>query len=92
MATPRLTLFISLHPFTSTMSRLSQTVSTGEEKGKGFPMEEVAPAEIAAEIAHEVENSEFSPWTASMFQLYGVLFVAYCCGCLNGYVIDTLQV
>ncbi|KAK7432988.1 hypothetical protein QQZ08_000459 [Neonectria magnoliae] len=47
--------------------------------------EELAPTVIAAEIAHEVDNSKYSPWTASMFQLYGVLFVAYCCGCLNGY-------
>ena len=40
---------------------------------------------VAAEIAHEVDNSTYSPWTASMFRLYGILFVAYCCGCLNGY-------
>ncbi|KAM0227122.1 hypothetical protein ACHAPO_011801 [Fusarium lateritium] len=46
---------------------------------------ELAPAIIANEIAHEVENHKFSPWTKSMFQLYVVLFVAYCCGCLNGY-------
>ncbi|KAJ4249849.1 hypothetical protein NW762_012192 [Fusarium torreyae] len=48
-------------------------------------VDEVAPVEIATEIAHEVENNNYSPWTASMFQLYGVLIVAYCCGCLNGY-------
>ncbi|KAG8668161.1 hypothetical protein FPOAC2_10071 [Fusarium poae] len=46
---------------------------------------ELAPAIIANEIAHEVENHKFSPWTKSMFHLYAVLFVAYCCGCLNGY-------
>lgn len=46
---------------------------------------DVPPEVIANEIAHEVENHKFSPWTKSMFQLYGVLFVAYCCGCLNGY-------
>lgn len=45
----------------------------------------LAPVVIAAEIAHEVENNKYSPWTCSMFSLYGVLFVAYCCGCLNGY-------
>jgi hypothetical protein len=45
---------------------------------------ELAPAIIANEIAH-VENHKFSPWTKSMFHLYAVLFVAYCCGCLNGY-------
>ncbi|KAM5343645.1 hypothetical protein ACJ41O_012182 [Fusarium nematophilum] len=47
--------------------------------------ENAAPEHLAAEIAHEVENRKFSPWTASMFQLYAILFVAYCCGCLNGY-------
>ncbi|QPC80357.1 hypothetical protein HYE68_011109 [Fusarium pseudograminearum] len=46
---------------------------------------ELAPAILANEIAQEVENHHFSPWTKSMFHLYGVLFVAYCCGCLNGY-------
>ncbi|KAH6971279.1 general substrate transporter [Ilyonectria destructans] len=30
-------------------------------------------------------TSKYSPWTASMFRLYGILFVAYACGCLNGY-------
>ncbi|KAM0210744.1 hypothetical protein ACHAQD_010620 [Fusarium lateritium] len=46
---------------------------------------ELAPEELATEIAHEVETNDYSPWTASMFKLYGVLLVAYCCGCLNGY-------
>ncbi|RGP58949.1 lactose permease [Fusarium sporotrichioides] len=46
---------------------------------------ELAPAILANEIANEVENHKFSPWTKSMFHLYAVLFVAYCCGCLNGY-------
>ncbi|GJD03630.1 lactose permease [Colletotrichum higginsianum] len=36
-------------------------------------------------IAHEVEDGNYSPWTKSMWHLYGVLFVAYCCGALNGY-------
>ncbi|EGY22161.1 hypothetical protein VD0002_g5171 [Verticillium dahliae] len=47
--------------------------------------EDLDPVGIAAEIAHEVNENSYSPWTKSMFQLYGVLFVAYCCGCLNGY-------
>jgi hypothetical protein len=40
---------------------------------------------VAIEIAEEVDSSNYSPWTWSMLRLYGVLFVAYCCGCLNGY-------
>ncbi|RGP78341.1 lactose permease [Fusarium longipes] len=46
---------------------------------------DLTPEVLANEIAHEVENHKFSPWTKSMFHLYAVLFVAYCCGCLNGY-------
>ncbi|OHE97123.1 hypothetical protein CORC01_07564 [Colletotrichum orchidophilum] len=52
-------------------------------------MEDAPPTVVAAvaahEIAHEVEGGNYSPWTKSMFHLYGVLFVAYCCGALNGY-------
>ncbi|KAK0101389.1 hypothetical protein ONS95_006564 [Cadophora gregata] len=43
------------------------------------------PIAVAIEIAEEVDSSKYSPWTWSMLRLYGVLFVAYCCGCLNGY-------
>ncbi|KAH7183528.1 general substrate transporter [Fusarium flagelliforme] len=62
--------------------------SFGDEKAEVLHRNltpDVPPEIIANEIAHEVENHKFSPWTKSMFQLYGVLFVAYCCGCLNGY-------
>lgn len=38
--------------------------------------EDLDPVGIAAEIAHEVNENSYSPWTKSMFQLYGVLFVA----------------
>lgn len=43
------------------------------------------PVAVAIEIAEEVDSNKYSPWTWSMLRLYGVLFVAYCCGCLNGY-------
>ncbi|TQN70319.1 Lactose permease [Colletotrichum shisoi] len=46
---------------------------------------DVVAAVAAHEIAHEVEDGNYSPWTKSMWHLYGVLFVAYCCGALNGY-------
>ncbi|KAF4442931.1 hypothetical protein F53441_11575 [Fusarium austroafricanum] len=46
---------------------------------------ELEPEALATEIAHEVENHNFSPWTPAMFKLYAVIFAAYCCGCLNGY-------
>jgi hypothetical protein len=37
------------------------------------------------QLAHEVDSTKYKPFTMSMFRLYGVLFVAYLCGCLNGY-------
>ncbi|KAK1492156.1 hypothetical protein CCUS01_14118 [Colletotrichum cuscutae] len=69
-----------------------RTYSGGDEKrdlASSDVMEDAPPTVVAAvaahEIAHEVEDGKYSPWTKSMFNLYGVLFVAYCCGALNGY-------
>lgn len=39
----------------------------------------------AIQLAQDVEESRFSPWTWSMLRLYLVLACAYLCGCLNGY-------
>ncbi|KAJ5832531.1 hypothetical protein N7474_000842 [Penicillium riverlandense] len=39
----------------------------------------------AIQLAEAVTTTQYSPWTASMFRLYGCLLVAYLCGCLNGY-------
>jgi len=39
----------------------------------------------ALQLSDEVDAARYSPWTKSMFRLYGVLAVAYLCGCLNGY-------
>lgn len=39
----------------------------------------------AIQLAEAVESIKCSPWTASMFRLYGCLTIAYLCGCLNGY-------
>ncbi|KAL8286100.1 hypothetical protein RB597_002956 [Gaeumannomyces tritici] len=39
----------------------------------------------AVQMAHEVENTTYSPWTWAMCRLYVVLACAYLCGCLNGY-------
>ncbi|KAK1960727.1 general substrate transporter [Colletotrichum sublineola] len=71
---------------------MNQTYSLGDEKrdlASSDVLEDAPPAVVAAvtahEIANEVEGGKYSPWTKSMFQLYAVLFVAYCCGALNGY-------
>ncbi|KXH59637.1 hypothetical protein CSAL01_04188 [Colletotrichum salicis] len=70
----------------------NRTCAVGDEKrdlASSDMMEDAHPAVVAAvaahEIAHEVDDGRYSPWTKSMFNLYGVLFVAYCCGALNGY-------
>lgn len=39
----------------------------------------------AVQLSHDVTAAKYSPWTASMWRLYGCLWVAYLCGCLNGY-------
>ncbi|WPH01330.1 Hypothetical protein R9X50_00416900 [Acrodontium crateriforme] len=41
--------------------------------------------EDAAELNQHVEEARYSPWAGSMWRLYAVLWVAYLCGCLNGY-------
>lgn len=46
---------------------------------------EVELAGEALQLSDEVDAAKYSPWTKSMFRLYGVLAVAYLCGCLNGY-------
>ncbi|KAH0440734.1 hypothetical protein CcaCcLH18_02404 [Colletotrichum camelliae] len=41
--------------------------------------------DAAVQIAHETQEGQYSPWTKSMFRLYGVLLIAYLGGALNGY-------
>lgn len=36
-------------------------------------------------LATEADTTAYSPWSKSMFRLYGVLAIAYLCGCLNGF-------
>jgi hypothetical protein len=36
-------------------------------------------------LATEADTSAYSPWSKAMFRLYGVLAIAYLCGCLNGF-------
>jgi len=42
-------------------------------------------ANVAVQLAHDVDDTVYSPWTPRLFRLYLVLFVAYACGCLNGF-------
>jgi len=41
--------------------------------------------DVAVQLAHDVDETEYSPWTPRLLRLYLVLFIAYACGCLNGY-------
>lgn len=36
-------------------------------------------------LATAADTSTYSPWSLPMFRLYGVLSIAYLCGCLNGF-------
>ncbi|KAK0119977.1 hypothetical protein ONS95_011401 [Cadophora gregata] len=42
-------------------------------------------ASDAIMLATEVDTTKYSAFSKSMFKLYGVLAIAYLCGCLNGY-------
>ena len=51
----------------------------------GADHHEVNEVATAVQLAQDVEETKYSPWTLSMFRLYLVLACAYLCGCLNGY-------
>jgi hypothetical protein len=36
-------------------------------------------------LATAADTTAYSPWSLPMFRLYGVLSIAYLCGCLNGF-------
>lgn len=42
-------------------------------------------AGTALQLAHDVDNTVYSPWSPTMFRLYLILICPYLCGCLNGY-------
>lgn len=45
----------------------------------------ITKVDEVANLNHDVEQQKYSPWTLSMWRLYGCLWIAYLCGCLNGY-------
>ncbi|KAI8180139.1 Lactose permease [Colletotrichum sp. SAR 10_75] len=55
-----------------------------ERPGLAGPSPEVH-VDAAVQIAHETQEGQYSPWTKSMFRLYGILIIAYLGGALNGY-------
>jgi hypothetical protein len=42
-------------------------------------------ADVAVQLAHDVDDTKYSPWSLQMVRLYLVLSLSYLCGCLNGY-------
>lgn len=46
---------------------------------------EVGGTEELLHVAERVAEIRCSPWTKSMFRLYGCLLISYFCGCLNGF-------
>ncbi|KAK4193171.1 putative transporter [Podospora australis] len=45
----------------------------------------IVDADVTVQLAHDVDQTRYSPWSWQMARLYFVLAVAYLCGCLNGY-------
>lgn len=61
-----------------TTSEPSKTDATQHVEGTTDVVEAIHVAELA-------QDTHYSPWTLSMFRLYGVLLVGYFGACLNGY-------
>lgn len=51
----------------------------------GVHLEEVSGTEELLHVAEQAAEIRCSPWTKSMFRLYGCLLISYFCGCLNGF-------
>lgn len=49
------------------------------------PTQTITKVDDAINLANDEFAQKYSPWTKRMFRLYAVLWVAYLCGCLNGY-------
>ena len=47
--------------------------------------DEIREADAAVQLAHDVDDSVYSPWSRGLLKLYLVLTIPYLCGCLNGY-------
>ncbi|KXX80408.1 Lactose permease [Madurella mycetomatis] len=45
----------------------------------------VGDTDVAVQLAHDVDDTKYSPWSRQMIRLYLVLSLSYLCGCLNGY-------
>jgi len=56
-------------------------MATPNEKDTAFDhRDELHDADAAVQLAHEVDETVYSPWTFTMLRLYLALGVAYLCG------------
>lgn len=61
-----------------------ETLSTSLSNNHDLKGNDIEVVE-AVQLAHDVSDTKYSPYTLSMLRLYGCLSIAYLCGCLNGY-------
>lgn len=72
-------------PWTKRFHTPTMATAAQDEKDAAAQVEEINSPETAVQLAHEADDTKYSPWTKGMFMLYGVLALPYLCGCLNGY-------
>ena len=57
------------------------TLSSSNEKDQAFDhRDELHDADAAVQLAQDVDETVYSPWTTTMIRLYLALGVAYLCG------------
>jgi hypothetical protein len=54
--------------------------SAHEKETAAEHRDELHDADAAVQLAHDVDDVRYSPWSFYMFRLYGVLAIAYLCG------------
>jgi hypothetical protein len=54
--------------------------SVNEKETAFDDRDELQDADAAVQLAHNVDETVYSPWTFTMFRLYLALAVAYLCG------------
>ncbi|KAL2859149.1 general substrate transporter [Aspergillus pseudodeflectus] len=68
---------------------MSSQLKEGDEPTKSSldasHLEVVGNTNELLDVAERVAEIRCSPWTKSMFRLYGCLLISYFCGCLNGF-------
>ena len=59
--------------------------STDIKETLATQVEELHDGDKAVQLAHDADDTRYSPLTKGLFRLYLVLVLPYLCGCLNGY-------